>query len=310
MTTLLNIPTVSFQELGFNNDKVRQLIDYCKEQESDELIILSKNGILHENYTNNDRPIALNSLTKVFASTAIGMLLDDNHISSLHTPISTFFPNTKDKEIGKITIWHILTHSSGIHTDGHDNELSAAPDIAKYMLNLDVEDTPGTVSKYNNEAVGLLSAIIQKTSGKPMDQYLNEKLFVPLGIKDWEWLKDQTGNPLAYAGLSLTGTDLAKFAYLFLNNGMWQGKQIISKQWIHAATHTSQNTNRNWGYLWLTAYVEDNYVGYGMSGFGGKYLLISSENHYFALRLVHRRNDSPAPSADAFFKYALEIIKD
>lgn len=307
---LFNIPAVSLHKLGFNDEKVKQLVDYCKEQQSDELIILSKKGILHENYTNNDRPIPLNSLTKVFSGTAIGLLLEDQSLPSLHTPISTYFPETKDADIGNITIWHILTHTSGIHTDGHDNDLSAAPDIAAYVLNLKIEETPGTISKYNNEAVGLLSELVRKISGKPMDAYLNEKLFAPLGIKNWEWLKDQTGNPLAYAGLSLTGTDLAKFALLFLQNGMWEGKRIISEQWITAATHTSQKINRNWGYLWLTAYVEDHYVGYGMSGFGGKYLFISPENHYFALRLVHRRNDSPAPSADLFFKYALEILKN
>ena len=310
MTKPFILPCLTPYELGLNAEKVRQLVDYCNEQESDELIIISKSGMLHMNYTNNDHPIALNSLTKVFAGTAIGMLLEDGLLSSLHTPLSTYFTNLKKKAMGEITLWHILTHTSGIHTDGHDNALSAAPDIAAYVLNLPIINIPGTVSKYNNEAVGLLSEIVRKITGKTMDQYLNEKLFIPLGIDQWEWIKDETNNPLAYAGLSLKGIDLAKYAYLFLNNGIWEGQRIISKSWINTATHPTQTIDRNWGYLWLTAYVEDTYIGYGMSGFGGKYLFVSPKEHYIALRLVHRRDNPPAPSADSFFKYAIDIIKN
>lgn len=308
MTNLFTIPSVPQNELGLNEEKVKGLVNYCRDEDSDELILISENGMFHENYTNTDQPIALNSLTKVFAGTAIGLLLDDGLIPSLHIPISTYFTDYKSKEMGEVTLWHILTHTSGIHTDGHDNELSAAPDIAAYVLNLPMTDVPGTVSKYNNEAVGLLSEIVRKITGKTMDQYLNEKLFVPLGIEQWEWIKDKSNNPLAYAGLSLKGIDLAKFAYLYLNNGIWQGKRILSESWIDAATHPTQTIDRNWGYLWLTAYREDTYIGYGMSGFGGKYLLVSPKENFIAIRLVHRREDIPAPSADLFFKYAIDII--
>ena len=308
MKNLLSQP-ITLNELGLNIEKVKTFINYCRDEESDEVILISKNGMYHENFTNTNEPIALNSLTKVFTGTAIGLLLDDGFITSLHTPISKFFSNLINTEMGEITLWHILTHTSGIHTDGHDNELSAAPNIAEYVLNLPITDTPGTVSKYNNEAVGLLSEIVQKITGKTMDQYLNEKLFSPLGIEEWEWLKDQSNNPLAYAGLSLKGIDLAKFAYLHLNDGVWNGQQIISKDWIDTATHPTQSINRNWGYLWLTAYVEDVYVGYGMSGFGGKFLLVSPKENFIAIRLVHRIDPIPAPSADLFFEYALDLIK-
>lgn len=310
MTKQFPIPLLPACELGLNKDKVKQLVDYYKEEDSDELIVISKYGMLHENYTNNNQPIALNSLTKVFAGTAIGMLLKDGLISSLHIPISTYFTNLKNKEMNEITLWHILTHTTGIHTDSHDNELSAAPDIATYVLNLPITDVPGTVSKYNNEAVGLISEIVRKITGKTMDQYLNEKLFTPLGFEQWEWIKDKSNNPLAYAGLSLKGSDLAKFGYLFLNKGIWEGKRIISESWVNEATHPSQIINRNWGYLWLTAHIEDTYIGYGMSGFGGKYLFVCPEKQFIVLRLVHKRNDLPAPSANKFFKYAINIIRD
>lgn len=240
MMNLFTIPYVSQNELGLNEEKVKKLVNYCRDEESDELILISKNGLFHENFTNNNQPIALNSLTKVFAGTAIGLLLDDGLIPSLHIPISTYFTDFKSKEMGEVTLWHILTHTSGIHTDGHDNELSTAPNIATYVLNLPMTDVPGTISKYNNEAVGLLSEIVRKITGKTMDQFLNEKLFIPLGIEQWEWVKDKANNPLAYAGLSLKGIDLAKFAYLYLNNGIWQGKRILSESWIDIATHPTQ----------------------------------------------------------------------
>lgn len=310
MKSTLPFDFVSMESLGLNNDKVNLLVDYCLKEESDELLLISNNKVYHKNYTNNDKPIALNSLTKVFAGTAIGLLLDEGLLDSIHTPISTFFPKLKNTPKEEITVWHILTHTSGIKTVGHDNELSFAPDIVEYVLDLDLEDVPGIVSKYNNEAVAIISGIVKNVTGKTMDEYLSENLFHPLEITKWEWIKDKTQNPIAYAGLSLTGIDLAKFAYLFLNNGIWDSKRIISEDWIATSTHPTQDIDKNWGYLWLTAFKNDKYLGFGMSGFDGKYLFVSPDKNYIAIRLVHRKSDKPTPNADDFFKYAIDIIND
>jgi CubicO group peptidase (beta-lactamase class C family) len=158
------------------------------------------------------------------------LLLDEGLIQSLDTQLSVFYPDLIHSTKGNITIQHILTHTSGLKTLGHDNDLSNASDIIDYTLHLEVETMPGTVSKYNNEAVSLISGIVKHVSGDSLEAYLAKKLFKPLGITRWEWLKDRSQNPLPYAGLSLTGLDLAKFAYLFLKKGVWENKKIIIRK--------------------------------------------------------------------------------
>lgn len=292
-----------------HEEKLKTFEQYCQSEESDEFIIIKNNKLFHQNFSNTTDPIQLNSLTKVFAGTAIGLLLDEGHIDTLHIPLGSIFPSLANDPKRDITIWHILTHTSGMKTLGHDNELSSAEDCVEYVLSQELEDIPGKVSKYNNEAVALIAGIVEKISGEPLDDYLSKRIFKPLGISNWSWLKDRSLNPYPYAGLALTGLDLAKFAYLYLNNGIWEGQRILSEKWIKESTHPTQHIDRNWGYLWLTAYDKnDHYIGYGMSGFEGKYLFISPDHNYIAIRLVHRKKGKPTPSADKFFKYAIDLI--
>lgn len=292
-----------------SEEKLRAFDKYCQSEESDEFIIVKNNKLFHKNYSNTKESIQLNSLTKVFAETAIGLLLHEGYIDTLHIPIGSIFPTLNNDPKKDITIWHILTHTSGIKTLGHDNELSSADNCVEYALSMELDDIPGKVSKYNNEAVALITGIVEKISGEPLDKYLSRRVFKPMGINNWSWLKDKSQSPYPYAGLALTGIDLAKFAYLYLNNGLWEGQRILPEKWIEESTHPTQTINRNWGYLWLTAHDKnDNYIGYGMSGYEGKYLFVSPDNNYIAIRLVHRKKGKQTPSAEKFFKYAIDLI--
>ncbi|WP_017186585.1 serine hydrolase domain-containing protein [Alkalibacillus haloalkaliphilus] len=295
--------------LEVDQEKLKAFDNYCEKEESDEFIIVLKNNMYHKNYTDTSEPIQLNSLTKVFAGTAVGLLLDEGYIDTLHTPLHSIFPSLINDPKKDITIWHILTHTTGIKTVGHDNELSSVDNCIEYVLSLDLEDKPGTVSKYNNEAVALIAGIVEKLSGEKLDEYLSKRIFEPLGITNWIWLKDRSQNPYPYAGLALTGNDLAKFGFLYLNKGIWKGQRLLSEWWIEDSTHPTQNIDRKWGYLWLTAHDKDgNYIGYGMSGAEGKYLYVSPGQDYIAIRLVHRKNSKETPSADEFFRYAKGLI--
>src|SRR5699024_10572111 len=151
----------------------------------------------HQNYTGNIEPIQLNSLTKVFAGTAVGLLLKEKQLDTLHTPLKSIFPSLSTDPKKDITIWHILTHTSGIKTLGHDMELSSADSCVEYVLSLGLGSETGKVSQYNNEAVSLIAGIVKRLSGEPLDQYLAKRIFEPLEITSWKWLRDNSGTPFS-----------------------------------------------------------------------------------------------------------------
>ena len=295
--------------VNVDEGELKALDQYCQKEESDEFIVVTDNIIYHQNYTGNYKEIQLNSLTKVFSATAIGLLLKEKHLDTLHTPLKSIFPSLSNDPKKDITIWHILTHTSGIKTLGHDMELISADSCLEYVLSLELDSEPGLVSQYNNEAVSLIAGIVKRLSGEPLDMYLAKRIFTPLEINNWQWLRDKSGTPFSHWGLELTGIDLAKFAQLYIDNGIWQGQRLLPEKWVRESTNASQNINRSWGYLWLRYRDQiGNYKGYGMSGSQGKHLYIDHNNNSFAIRLVHRKKGRETPPADNFFEYAVKLL--
>ena len=131
-----------------------------------------------------------------------------------------------------------------------------AADPYRAVLESSVEAAPGTAWNYNGGGVWLLGLILKKVSGLPLDQFAKEALFEPLGIKDWAWERFSSGDPYASGGLQLRPRDLAKLGQLVLDDGVWQGRQIVSIGWIKEMT-TRHNPDGMWfgfargyGYLW------------------------------------------------------------
>ncbi len=155
----------------------------------------------------------------------------------------------------KITIRHLLTMSSGIkweensipHGTSANNEtqMERSKDPIKYVLSQSMDTLPGTVWNYNSGGVQILAAIIKNSTGLTVDNFADNFLFKPLGIKDYEWIrmqsdfssfmehylgkKNKSKFPAAASGLRLTSRDLLKLGLLYLNNGRWNDKQIITE---------------------------------------------------------------------------------
>ncbi|HXD92999.1 MAG TPA: serine hydrolase, partial [Bacteroidia bacterium] len=153
----------------------------------------------------------------------------------------------------EITIRHLLEHTSGIKTQNNTARILLSSNKIRHALNSSIVSKPGTKFVYNNNAVNVLSGIIEKASGQKADSFINTYLFKPLNITDYSWAEDKAGNPTAYAGLDLLPEDLAKIGLLLLHDGKWNGQQIISKQWIKESTSSSKISEK-WayptGFLW------------------------------------------------------------
>ncbi|TLU99092.1 serine hydrolase domain-containing protein [Dyadobacter luticola] len=184
----------------------------------------------------------LYSLSKSFTSSAIGLAVAEGKIK-VDDKVVSFFPNDKPATISAnlaaMRIKDLLTMSTGHDKDstpslrdGKDNNW------VKAFLSLPVEHEPGTFFVYNSGATYMLSAIIQKVTGKTLLEYLTPRLFEPLAIEGMDWETDPNGINTGGWGLRVKTEDIAKFGQLYLQKGQWNGKQILPQTWVDEATRS------------------------------------------------------------------------
>jgi CubicO group peptidase (beta-lactamase class C family) len=183
-----------------------------------------------------DKPHVLWSLSKSFNSTAVGLAIEQGKLS-LNDPVLKFFPadapaNPSDN-LKAMTVRDLLTM-----TCGHDTEPKigpAGPSVKQFLAH-PVVYKPGTHFQYNTMGSYVLSAIVTKVTGQTELEYLKPRLFEPLGIENPQWDTSPEGNSLGGYGLSLRTEAIAKFGQLYLQHGMWNGKQLIPRNWVEQAT--------------------------------------------------------------------------
>jgi CubicO group peptidase (beta-lactamase class C family) len=188
----------------------------------------------------------LYSLSKSFTSTAVGLAVSEGHLD-IEAPVISFFPTEVPQEVtpnlAAMKVKHLLTMSTGHAKDTIQSLRHSTDTWVRTFLNLPVEREPGTFFLYNTGATYMLSAIVQKVTGQPLLQYLRPRIFEPLGIEGEDWETDPLGINTGGYGLRVKTEDLAKFGQLYLQKGKWNGKQILSEQWIDEATRTQIASN-------------------------------------------------------------------
>ena len=187
------------------------------------------------------------SVLKSIASLAIGKLITDGKLTNVDKPVSDFYPEWKQGLKRKIIIKELLNHTSGIEFHEENPEDFGSRDIVQFALCASIVDTPGTKFLYNTKAFSLLLDVIGKASGIKTDNYIEQNIFEPLGIRNYKWAYDSVGN---VKDLLTTSTELVKIGQLVLNNGSWNNYQLISKDWISQMLQPSQPFVPDCGLLW------------------------------------------------------------
>ena len=182
----------------------------------------------------------LYSLSKSFTSTAVGMAVADGKLSVEDKVVSFFpedVPQTVSANLATMRVKHLLTMNTG-HGKDTTPALREGSDAnwIKSFLAQPVDHEPGTLFVYNSGATYMLSAIVQKLTGKTVLEYLKPRLFGPLGIEGEDWEVSPQGINTGGWGLRLRTEDIAKFGQLYLQKGIWNGKRLISEAWIRDAT--------------------------------------------------------------------------
>jgi CubicO group peptidase (beta-lactamase class C family) len=204
-----------------------------------------------------DLPHMLFSLSKSFTSTAIGFAVTEKLIT-LDDSVISFFPEDVPDEItenlSKMSIRHLLMMGTGQVTDTMDTlHQSADGNWVKAFFTIPVEKEPGTHFLYNTGATYMLSAILQKVTGQTLLEYLEPRLFTPLGIRGATWESCPRGINTGGFGLSITTEDIAKFGQLYLQKGIWNHQRLLPEEWIHEAT-TKQISNGDGDHDWAMGY--------------------------------------------------------
>lgn len=248
------------------NALLMPIVSRAFETQSDTLLIIKDDRVLYQ-LNPNSGPIEAMSITKSIASLAIGILIDEGKIKSIDDPIYKWYPEWEHSAKRAITLRHILSHTSGLHSPSAPNPIFQSPDSIQFALNSELSEEPGSTFTYSNSAVNILSGIIEKLVGERMDIFVKKWLFNPLGIKNVSWLLDRAGHAYANANMCISSEDLAKIGKLVLQKGEWEGKQIVSREWIDLSTQPSQKLRPNLGLLWWLwdepskAYVAQGYLG-------------------------------------------------
>jgi CubicO group peptidase (beta-lactamase class C family) len=191
----------------------------------------------------------MRSVSKTVTSLLVGIALEQQKLASLDQPIFDFFPEYADlrtPDKARITLRHLLTMSTGLdwdetrtpYTDPNNSAIRMirSVDPYRYVLSEPVVTPPGAKYNYSSGSTELLGAIIHKATGQHIDALARTVLFEPLGIVDFEWTRNSDGNAAASWGLRLRPRDMAKLGQLVLAHGLWNGRQIVPRDYMDEAT--------------------------------------------------------------------------
>ncbi|SEV93428.1 CubicO group peptidase, beta-lactamase class C family [Chryseobacterium wanjuense] len=285
----------------FNQEKIRLLNKKIAENRFREItgiVVIKNEKLLLEEYFNHSGRDSLQdtrSVGKSFSSALMGIAIKDGYIKNENQALKEFYDlkqlgNYSSKK-DQVTIKSLLTMSSGFNgndddyeSPGNEENMYPTDNWIKFILDLPMTDnTIGKKWSYFTAGVVLTGDILDKSVPKGLKDYADQKLFQPLKISNYKWQFTPQQKPSLAGGLRMSTLDFAKFGQLYKNNGTWNGKTILDKEWIKK-TFTNYFTDTKdfdgYGYLfWRKIYKvgNKNYEAYQSSGNGGNKIIIFTE---------------------------------
>jgi CubicO group peptidase (beta-lactamase class C family) len=273
---------------GINSTKLVKLFDRIRGLNLDSLLMVRNGYLVLEAYQypyTADIAHHINSATKSVISALFGIAMDQGAIERIDQPMLDYFSDRTianlDASKRAITLEHLLTMSSGLEWTNELarprllGELYQSKDWIQFMLDRPMNDEAGKSFAYNSGGSHLLGAIIAQATGQDLQTFAEKTLWKPLGIHSANWLLiDPQGRPFGGTGLVLTPRDMAKFGYLYLKQGQWEGEQLIPAAWVETSTrkHIAATTVSDaYGYQWWI----DSRGFYMAMGYGGQLIIVS-----------------------------------
>lgn len=255
---------------------------------------------------------SMQSVSKTVTSVIFGVAITRGDFKAgLDTPVLKYFDVAKVKNVDdrkrRMTLKDVLTMTTGLKWNENvpyddprsDSSLmEATDDWVQYVIDKPMAEEPGKVFNYSSGATELLAYIFQKETGQDIEVYGQKYLFGPLGIKH-QWKRTYLGVVDTEGGLYLKGEDLAKIGYLYLQGGMWDGKRIVSEEWVKESLtpYISAEENFQYGFKWWLYPLKGKFV-WMAQGFGGQRLMVFPEENLIAVFTGWEILQDPAPTKD------------
>jgi CubicO group peptidase (beta-lactamase class C family) len=307
-------PTAHPDSMGLDTEALRAHRDRCRASGAFGCLVAYEGHVVQEWYrAEHRRPfVGTRSAVKSWAGLLTGMLIADGMIDSVGVPVAKWIPEwTAGAEAG-VTIRHLLTMTSGLSDrTGHRLTIPpvdsaeaaahpsgpgvvAAKNTTGYVLDLPLDWAPGERFSYSNEGVQLLSPILERAAGLPLARYARERLFGPLGMDRTSLRVDEYYNTVLCGGAETTLPEFARIGQLMLNDGRWNGRQIVPASWVERSTTPGPKMS-NYGFLW---WIDTNRNNFAATGTLDNVCIVFPEHDL----VVARMQRDPAPAADVRYQ--------
>jgi CubicO group peptidase (beta-lactamase class C family) len=261
-------------------------------------VLVVKDGYLvAEGYFNEgsvEQQALLQSASKSYISALVGIALEQGCLSSVDQRMLDFFPEVAgqiaDPRKAQITLRHMLQMRAGYPDEETHSAYLDALYWGEYLPLIDefpLVSDPGTEFNYSNLTSSWLAIILARACDMDLRSFAQEHLFSPMDIEVGDWLQDRDGHYIGSGGIHLTAREAARFGALYLNDGEYEGNQIIPADWVHDSLRTYSEDARNYGisvrfrdfgygYQWWSARVGEHHFNFAW-GHGGQLIVLLDE---------------------------------
>lgn len=249
------------------------------------VLVVRGGRIVFESYYRGDAAgtaYNVKSVSKSILSALVGIARQEGRLRDLDQPLADLFPEDfgkgTDPRKRKITVRHLLTMAAGLEWDELGPGVEGwfhSKDLVKATLDARLTHEPGTKFHYSTALTHVLAVLLEKAVGTNLRDYAETRLFEPLGVTLRQWPRDPQGHYVGGSEMHMTARDMARFGFLYLNGGRWDGKQIVPWEWIResALPQAPGPEGREYGYLWwLTEYGGKPVLG--AQGYGGQLVAV------------------------------------
>lgn len=255
-----NYPNKAYEKLKLHLDTS------LKNTKTNVFLVIKNDSIIYQ-YLSEEKALTTKqpsfSVAKSFVGTLVGIAIDRGEIKSTAELVIKYLPELakNDERFSRLTIQHVLDMRSGFNfSERSFNPFSKivrsyyGADLKKMVGKLKMKNEPGRVFEYQSINTQVLAFILEKATGKGLQELMQERLWQPIGAEsDALWSMDDDGNIKAFCCLNATALDFAKIGRLYLNGGNWEGKQVISKQWVEVTTSPDSLTKLRYkNQFWAT----------------------------------------------------------
>lgn len=270
-----------------------------KELKTVAYLIIKNDSIWHESYFDGfDKNSKSNSfsMAKSIVTMAMGKAIMEGKIKSLNQKVTDFFPELKGKYAKEVTIGDLSSMASGLSWDEkYYSPFSIVTrayfddDLKGVILGLDIKEKPGQSFKYLSGATQLLAMCVEKATGEHLSDYVSKHFWQPMGAENealWQLDEAPDGIEKAYCCIASNARDFARFGKLYLNDGKWNGKQLLDSAFVKKCITPRFEKSPQYGYGWWMHTISDKDLYY-MRGHLGQFVIVIPEDELIIVRLGH-----------------------